>query len=239
MRASAPPTRRTPRTSRTVRSDGPVNDEPGEGAGGGPDGQLSGAERGEVAGAPVLDVVGRVSEATEVLAAEEVAESEKGFMWHAQQATVPGDAPDLFEGPARLPEVLQDFEAKHEVVAVAREGQLVRVGLQERHRRTAEAAAGEGAGIELDPVEARARHTSGQIFDDDPFTAPDLEDPSGPLGLDQIADTFQEPRHQPSDDGIRRAVLTLVVTARRPDRPVSPQSSEHRIEASSALRAVW
>src|SRR5262245_6423694 len=158
MRRTAPATSSAPRARRTVRSDGPVDDEPGEGAGGGPDGQLAGTERGEVSGAPVLDVVAGISEAGEVLAAEEVAELEKRFMWHAQQAAGPGDAPDLLERPAGLPEVLQHLETEHEVVALSREGELVGVGLQERRGRTAEAATSERAGVQLDPFEAGTGH---------------------------------------------------------------------------------
>src|SRR5262245_59969523 len=118
MRARAPRARRssssgrrTDRSDPAGGSDGAVDDEPGKGAGGGADGELAPAELGEPGGPPVLDVVGGVTEAAEVLATGDVSQPEVGLMRHAQQTALPGDAPDLPQRPRRVGEVLQHLQA--------------------------------------------------------------------------------------------------------------------------------
>ena len=55
----------------------------------------------------------------------------------------------------------------------------------------------------------------------------------------EIPDSLDEPPHEAADDGVPRAVLSLVVTARRPCARAGGQSSRHRTETSSAPRAAW
>src|SRR5262249_57492323 len=109
MRTRAPTRSSAPRSSRIVRSDGPVDDEPGKRMGGVPDGQLPAAEDGEVPGAPVLHVIGGVAEMAEVLAAEDIAQPEERFMRHAHQASAPGHPPAFPKPPTRLPPSLHDL----------------------------------------------------------------------------------------------------------------------------------
>jgi FMN-dependent NADH-azoreductase len=84
-------------------------------------------EGGELAGTPVLDVVGWIAEAPEVLSSEHVPHSEEGLMRDAQETSAPRHAPDLPESAARVPQMLQYLQAHDEVVAAAPNWQIVHI----------------------------------------------------------------------------------------------------------------
>jgi hypothetical protein len=182
----------------------------------------------------MLDVVLGIPEPAEVLAAKRVAQAKEGLMGNAQEDVPSGDASDLAEGPRRLRQVLEHFEAEHEVVHVAIEGQVIDVRAEKGHGRAPVPGPGERFCIQLDRFEPHAGDPSGQMIEHDSLAAPYLQDTTRPRLGDRGRHPGQEASDEMADDGIARVVLGLVVAANGRSR----QPSRPRIETSSAL-FVW
>jgi hypothetical protein len=168
----------------------------------------------------VVDVLGMVAEAAQVLSAQQAPGPEPGLVRDGDHHVPPADARELGERRAGILEVLEHFQAEHEVEGVVGERQLVEALSGDRGVRVAASGELDRLGAEvhcgdairehrLEPRESLALATAG------------VEHGLRPQRLDDRAQTLVEAVDQAADDRIAGLELGVVAALDQGNRAES------------------